>query len=181
MSTTTRTASPSPPATNALAGTWHVDPDGSHARFTARTLAGMVKVPGSFRSLGGSLLAGADGATGFLAIDAAGIDTGNRMRDRHLRSSEFFAVSRHPELRYDLRAISLTESGTVAIDGELDVAGTRTPLTLDAELRAHGDDVVELASRIEVDRFSLGVRGGRGIVPAKVELDVTVRLRRETA
>jgi polyisoprenoid-binding protein YceI len=181
MSTTTRTATPSPPGTHLLAGTWHVDPHGSHARFTARTLAGMVRVPGRFRSLGGSLVAGADSATGFLAIDAAGVDTGNRMRDRHLRSSEFFRVSRHPELRYDLRAISLTEAGTVAIDGELEVAGTRTPLELDAELRTHGDDVVELACRIVVDRFTLGVRGGRGMVPPKVELDVAVRLRRETA
>jgi hypothetical protein len=40
---------------------------------------------------------------------------------------------------------------TVRVDGELLVAGTRTQLPLEAELRYDGDDVIEIACHTRVD------------------------------
>src|SRR5437899_5026151 len=100
----TRTATPDTPP--ALSGRWQVDPQASHARFLAGTLAGLVKTPGRFRSLSGHLTVDHPHAEGALVIDSSSIDTGNRMRDRHLRSADFFDVKRHPELRYEVRSIS---------------------------------------------------------------------------
>jgi hypothetical protein len=42
---TRRTTTTPPPG---LSGSWLVDPQASHARFLARTLAGLVKTPGRF-------------------------------------------------------------------------------------------------------------------------------------
>jgi polyisoprenoid-binding protein YceI len=174
MSSTTRVASTQ---AGSLAGTWHLDAEGSHARFTARTLAGLVKVPGVFHRLAGTMSFDERRTTGTLVIDAASIDTGNRLRDRHLRSSEFFGVSKHPELRYE--AVSIVVDGPrVTIDGELLIAGTRIPLPLAGELHHEADGVIAIACRTRLDRIAAGVRGARGMVPRAVDLHVAVRLRR---
>ena len=164
-----------------LAGSWRVDPQASHARFVARTAGGLVRTPGAFGSLSGGLTLDDDRAVGALVIDAASIDTGNRLRDRHLRSGDFFNIDKYPELRYTVRAFTTQAPDTIRIDGELLVAGTRTLLALDATLGALRVDVIELGVRTQVDRIALGVRGARGMVPRTVQIDVGVVLRHETA
>jgi polyisoprenoid-binding protein YceI len=174
----TRKPTPHPPA---LSGRWLVDPQASHARFIANTLAGLVKTPGRFRSLSGHLVVDQDYTEGALVIDSSSIDTGNRMRDRHLRSRDFFDVERHPQLRYEAHSISGKDPGTARIDGELIVADTRTSLPLDVTLHAPTDGLVELACRTEVDRVALGIRGARGMVPRAVQLEVAITLRQAIA
>jgi polyisoprenoid-binding protein YceI len=169
------TRKPTPEVPFAVSGRWLVDPGASHARFVARTFAGLVETPGRFRSLSGNLVVEDAQAAGSLVIDSSSIDTGNRMRDRHLRSRGFFDVKRHPQLRYEVRSIS-----GARIDGDLIVAGTRTPLPLDVTLHAPADGVVELACQTEVDRVELGIRGARGMVPRVVHLDVVITLRQAT-
>jgi polyisoprenoid-binding protein YceI len=173
-----QTRTPRPDTPPALLGSWLVDPQASHARFVAGALVGLVKTPGRFNSLSGKLVVEQARVVGGLVIDSSSIDTGNWMRDRHLRARDFFDVKRHSELRYDARSISSRESGSAQIDGELIVAGTRTPLPLDLTVHAPGDGVVELTCHTEVDRVALGIRGGRGMVPRTVELDIRVTLRR---
>jgi polyisoprenoid-binding protein YceI len=169
------TRRPTPEAPVVRWGRWLVDPEASHARFVARAFAGLVKTPGRFRSLSGDLTVDEAHAAGALVIDSSSIDTGNRMRDRHLRSRAFFDAKRHPELRYDVRSMSGTR-----VEGELIVADTRTPLPLDVTLHVPADGVVELACQIEVDRVALGIRGARGMVPRAVQLDVAITLRQAT-
>ena len=122
-----------------FAGAWRVDAEQSHAHFVAATLRGAVKVPGAFGSLSGSLVVGADGASGTLAIDASSVDTGNRLRDRHLRGRDFFSVAKHPQLRYELRSLTHGPDDLVQIDGDLGVAGTSTALPLEGTLRMSDD------------------------------------------
>lgn len=159
-------------------GAWSVDAEASHARFTAATFAGLVKTPGRFRSVSGVLTIEQDGATGVLRLDAASIDTGNRLRDHHLRGRDFFAVRKHPELRYELQALTAAGPDKLHLDGELTIAGRRTAMPLEADLRIHADTSVEISARIEVDRVALGVGGAPGMVPRGVELDIRVILRR---
>jgi polyisoprenoid-binding protein YceI len=178
---THQTGKPTLDARPALAGRWLVDPHASHARFVARTLAGLVKTPGRFRSLSGHLVVEETYAAGALVIDSSSIDTGNTIRDRHLRSGAFFNAERHPQLRYEPHSISIRDSGTARIDGQLIVAGTRTPLPVDATLHALTDGLVEIACHTEVDRVALGIRGARGMVPRTVELDIAITLREAAA
>jgi polyisoprenoid-binding protein YceI len=175
------TRKPTPDTPPALSGSWLVDRRASHARFVAGTLAGLMKTPGRFRSVSGHLVVDQAQAAGALVVDSSSIDTGNRMRDRHLRSRAFFDVKRHPRLRYEAHAVSSQDPGTARIDGELIVADTRTPLPLDVTLRAPTDGVVELACHTEVDRVALGIRGARGMVTRAVQLDVAITLRQAIA
>jgi polyisoprenoid-binding protein YceI len=127
--------------------------------------------------LKGTLSLDEGGASGMLAIDVASIETGNRLRDRHLRSADFFDAAEHPELRYELDSVAVDGQG-VSVDGELVLATRRTRLPVVAELRHHDDGSIELSCRTQLDRFAIGVRGARGMVPRMVDLDVAVRLRR---
>jgi polyisoprenoid-binding protein YceI len=164
-----------------LSGRWVVDPEASHARFVAGTLAGLMKTPGRFRSLTGHLVVDQVQAAGALVVDSSSIDTGNRMRDRHLRSRAFFDVKRHPQVRYEAHSISSQDPGGARIHGELIVADIRIPLPVDVTLHTPTDGVVELACHIEVDRVALGIRGARGMVPRAVQLDVAITLRQAIA
>ena len=87
------------------------------------------------------------------------------MRDRHLRTPDFFHVSNHPELRYELHTLAPAGQDRLRLDGQLTIAGTQTALPLDAALRIHSDTLVELSVRTQVDRVALGLRGARGMVP----------------
>ena len=175
----TRKQTPHTPAVPS--GRWLVDPPASHARFLAGTLGGLVKTPGRFRSLSGHLIVDEGYAAGALVIDSSSIDTGNRIRDRHLRSRDFLDVERHPQLRYEAHSISSKDRGGARIEGELIVADTHTPLPLDVTLHAPIDGVLELACHAEVDRIALGIRGARGMVPRAVQLEVSITLRKAIA
>jgi polyisoprenoid-binding protein YceI len=177
--TTTACHSTATTDSTTITGAWRVDSEQSHADFVAATLRGAVKVPGAFGSLSGSLVAGVDGTTGTLEIDAASVDTGNRVRDRHLRGGDFFSVARYPQLRYELRALTQGAGELVRLEGDLMVAGTRTTLPLVGTLRLGEDGCAEIACRTRVDRVALGLHGARMMVPREVELDVTVVLRAE--
>jgi polyisoprenoid-binding protein YceI len=176
-----QTHPPTPDTAPALSGRWQVDPERSHARFVARTLAGLVKTPGRFRALSGSLVVDQGYVAGALVIASSSIDTGNRMRDGHLRSRDFFHAGRHPYVRYEAESISGQGPGSARIDGQLTVADTRTRLPLEVTVHAPADGVVELACLVEVDRVELGIRGARGMVPRTVELDVVITLLRAPA
>jgi polyisoprenoid-binding protein YceI len=171
------TPNPTEDAPSALSGRWRVDPGASHARFVAGALAGLLRTPGRFRSVSGDLVVDGARASGALEIDSSSIDTGNRMRDRHLRSRDFFHADLHPTLRYEVHSISRRDPGAARIEGELIVAGTRTPLPLDVTMLGPADGVLEVSCRTEVDRVELGIRGARGIVPRVVQLDVAITLR----
>ena len=165
----------------ALSGRWLVDPQASHVGFVARGFAGLVKTQGRFRCLSGALFVEEAHASGALVIDSSSIDTGNRMRDRHLRSRDFFDVERHPQLRYEAHSISDRGPGSARIDGDLIVAETRTRLPLDLTVHSATDGRVELACHTEVDRVALGIRGARGMVPRAVDLEVAIALRKAGA
>jgi polyisoprenoid-binding protein YceI len=177
ISSAQETRKPSPYALRGLLGRWSVDPQASHARFLAGTLAGFVKVPGSFHELSGDLVVDRAHAAGHLAIESASIDTGNRMRDGHLRSRAFFDAKRHRHLRYEVHSIWGRDPAWARVDGELVVAGRRTELPLDVTLRMPGSGLLELACHTQVDRIALGIRGARTMVPRAVELDLAITLR----
>jgi hypothetical protein len=68
---------------------WDVDPDRSRIEFRARSVWGLLPVAGRFRDIGGTLSVGETRAlAGMLTINAASVDTSNRLRDAHLRGKQ---------------------------------------------------------------------------------------------
>ncbi|CAL9492056.1 YceI family protein [Streptomyces sp. enrichment culture] len=123
-------------------GPWTVDPAHSTVGVVARHL-GISSVRGRFTDFAASIEIAPDDVTGSrveAVIRAASIDTGNGMRDTHLRSADFLDVDGHPEIRY--RSTGLTAAGPDrwTVHGELSLHGVVRPVDLDLAYLGTGAD-----------------------------------------
>ena len=157
---------------------WRLDPARSRAEFRVRHFWGLATVKGHFEELDGRLHVGHDGRCEIeLNSDAASLDTGNRMRDEHLRSPEFFDVDDHPTVSFRSTSASDSGDGRLRVAGRLEAAGRDAPLVLEAELRP-SDDCLEIDAATTVDQRRLGMTWSPlGMAKAPVALAVHARLQ----
>ena len=158
---------------------WTADPSRTTVEFEVKHLWGLHTVRGRFRRFDGVYIVGLLGSKIELTIDAASADTGNAARDKHLRSADFFDVDEHPQVRFTSKHITGLGSGRVRVSGELEAAGTTTPLAFDASVRVI-DGELELEATTTVDQRRLGMSQGplRNVRPP-TRLRVKTRLVRE--
>jgi polyisoprenoid-binding protein YceI len=178
--TTTHSAH-SAPDSRLLAGTcWRLDPSGSSAEFSVPGPWVLPSVKGRFQRLDGWLEIDADHHWRMeLTVDAASLDTGNRTRDRHLSSADFFDVQHHPEVRFRSSSVRDLGGGRLHVDGALEAAGGRAPLQVEVTVE-HADGRLELDAAATVDQRRLGMTWSPlGIVRTPTALSVHARLRRE--
>jgi polyisoprenoid-binding protein YceI len=138
---------------------WTVDPENTSVEFDVKTFWGLSTVHGRFDRFTGSYETDPDGAEIELLIDADSLDTGNKTRDRHLRSSGFFHVVEHPWLRYGSTRIEDEGDGVLQVAGILEAAGCATPLEFPATIRRVGDEL-EIEAMTTVDQAELGMSSG---------------------
>jgi polyisoprenoid-binding protein YceI len=113
------------------AGEWTLDPDNSRAEFAVKHFGGLITVRGHFNAIEGELSIDPAGAVaGELRIDAASVDTGNKQRDKHLRSADFFGADEHPQVVYTPSAARRVDGSGLEMDGRLTIAGHEEPVTL---------------------------------------------------
>jgi polyisoprenoid-binding protein YceI len=164
-----------------LAGTrWRLDPSDSSAAFSAPGLWGLASVKGGFQRLDGWLEVDDDHRWRMeLTLDAASLDTGNRKRDRHLRSADFFDVEHHPEVRFRSSSVNDHGDGRLDVEGELEAAGGRARLQVEVTVE-HADGRLRLDAAATVDQRQLGMTWSPlGVIRAPTALSVHARLRRE--
>jgi polyisoprenoid-binding protein YceI len=115
-------------------GIWRIDPDTSRIGFWV-----MSAPPawGRFTDLRGELTVDDDlrgGGRGALEVES--LRTGIGLRDRHLRSSHFFAADEHPQITFSVSGIDLARGGTTS--ARLTIKGiTRT---VDVDVRTEAVD-----------------------------------------
>ncbi len=108
------------------------------------------------RQLPGSLILGAGAASGDLAIDASSLDTGNRRRDRHLRSPDFLDAERHPRISFRLADLT-AGNREPAVAGTLRIGDSDTQVELPVEVEQLPGDAVRLHARATISRAAAGV------------------------
>jgi polyisoprenoid-binding protein YceI len=157
---------------------WQLDPQASTAEFRVPNLWGLGTVHGHFDSLDGHLEIDESGQRQMqLTIDASSLRTGNRRRDEHLRSAAFFDCDRHPEVRFRSTAVSDAGEGRLRVQGELEAAGKRVQLQLEASI-GHTEDELEVHADTPVDQRLLGMTVSRFGIRTPATLTVHARLRR---
>lgn len=121
------------PALPLAQGTWAVDTDHTSVGFTIRHL-GVAKVRGRFGRVAAELVIGStlDACAVTATVDLASIDTGNAVRDAHLRSAELLDVEKRTTMSYrSTRARG--EGSDWTVEGELTIGAITRPLTLSVE------------------------------------------------
>lgn len=161
-----------------LVGRWQLEPRRSTVEFCVRHFWGLVTVKGHFEEYEGRLDLSADPAIE-LTVDAASIQTGNRKRDEHLRSADFFDVEHHPRVRFESELVELL-GDVIKVHGRLSARGCAIPVELDAQIRRVNGELAIEASTTPSHR-DLGMTWNRlGIIRPHSELVVKACLIRSS-
>jgi polyisoprenoid-binding protein YceI len=145
---------PSHRPSETIDGTWRLDPQRSRVEFRVRHLWGLVTVTGHFDDYHGQLDLGAHPAVA-LTIEATSVQTGNRKRDQHLRSADFFDAENHPWVEFRADSVTLRQD-TLEVRGRLSARGRSIPLEVEAQVR-HVDGELEIEAATTAAHRELGM------------------------
>jgi polyisoprenoid-binding protein YceI len=122
-------------------GVWTLDPAHSSVGAVAQHL-GISSVHGRFTDFGGRIEISPDLAASRVdAVLAAGsIDTGNALRDEHLRSPDFLDVDAHPEITYRSHGLVPAGPDRWTVHGALSLRGVVRDVDLDLTYLGTGPD-----------------------------------------
>jgi polyisoprenoid-binding protein YceI len=179
-------------ATHATTGDYTVDPAHTRLGFVARH-AMITKVRGQFRDFEGSAHIDADDPSKSWAkatIQTASIDTGNKDRDEHLRTNDFFDAPRHPEITFTSTGVRPSRDG-FEVAGDLTIKGTTKPVTIDfaytgAAKDPFGNERIGFEGTLTTNRKDWGLtwnaplEAGGMLVSEKVTLELEISAIRQT-
>ena len=112
---------------------WAIDPTHSEVQFKVKHLV-ISNVTGSFKKFHGEILSDNENFEGSevnFAIDASSVDTNQADRDGHLKSEDFFAVERFPNISFN--GVLDKSKDDYKLVGELTIRDVTKPVTLDVE------------------------------------------------
>ena len=116
---------------------WKIDPTHSHMSFAIRVVS-VSTTRGRFHAFRGHLhIDEQNPANSWVdaEVDAASIDTHNRLRDAHLRSAAFFAVKQYPTITFQSTHVEHVGGQCYKVIGNLSMHGVTKPITFDVEYR----------------------------------------------
>ena len=165
------------------AGRWRLDPGHTSVQFVGRHFM-LTKVRGRFTDVEGVIVVGEDPAESSVEvrIGMASVDSGFDQRDEHLRSPDFFDVSRHPDASFTA-AVNGWTANTAQLVGHLTIVGVTRPVTLDVEYLGHASDPwgaqrAVFSAGTEIDREDWGLTwnmlldSGRILVSRKIQIEI---------
>ncbi|MFH9224881.1 YceI family protein [Streptomyces lydicus] len=122
-------------------GAWTIDPMHSTVAAVAQHL-GISSVHGRFTEFNGRIEIAEDVEKSRVeaAIKATTIDTGNGMRDGHLRSEDFLNVEEYPEITYRSSGLEPAGPDRWTVHGDLALHGVVRPVDLDLSYLGTGPD-----------------------------------------
>jgi polyisoprenoid-binding protein YceI len=114
--------------------TWTIDPAHSTAQFTVRHLA-IANVTGSFTKVTGTIVLNEKDLSQSqvsASIDVNSVDTRVEMRDKDLKSPNFFEVEKYPTIEFKSKKV-VSANGKLQVIGDLTIHGTTREVTLDVD------------------------------------------------
>ena len=148
-------------------------PDALDGAVAGRSVWGLVGVKGEFRQVSGAGVVSATGeVSGSFTVVAASIDTKNRKRDSHLRSTHFLGSDSFPHIEFSVERLGWSSDGPT-LEGTLRARDKTRALKLPVDLSALGDDAVQLDAAAVIDRTDFGItRNPLGMASRKNAISV---------
>ena len=179
--------------------TWTLDPAHSAVTFSAKHMM-VTTVRGSvaIREADVDFVPDRPEASSVrVVLDATSIDTGQTMRDQHLRSADFLETETHPTIEFASTAIEPRGGERYAIRGDLTIRGVTRQVVLDATLGGvvadfqGGGRRAAFSARTKIDREEFGLtwnvaleQGGWLVsreIAVEIELAITAAAAARTA
>jgi polyisoprenoid-binding protein YceI len=145
------------------------------------------QVPGKFDDFDGKIQfdeANPENSSVEVTIKASSVDTGVAMRDKDLRSANFFDVEKFPEITFKSKSVKRTGESTGEVTGDLTMHGVTKEVVLKVELLGKGAGMEgktvsgwEAKANLKRSEFGLSWNKaieGTQIVGDDVEIDLKV-------
>jgi polyisoprenoid-binding protein YceI len=165
--------------------------DAAHSKVVFTVTHMMIsEVSGNFRDVSATLTQPNQDLTGSkvdVTIKAASINTDNEMRDNHLRSADFFDVTKYPEITFQSASFEKTGSDTYLIKGTLTMHGISKPVDLTAKFlgqmkNSRGMTITGFKATTVINRTDFGLvwnktlEAGGVLVSEKVEITINAEM-----
>lgn len=139
---------------------WNMDQMHSSVNFTIEHM-GISFVQGRFDKFDGSLRTkgnSLDNANFDISIDVEGINTGVEMRDKHLKSKDFFAVDEYSNIKFTGATVSKEKDGSYIFNGKLTIKDVTKDVSVPVILggitkNKEGKEIMGLRAKFTVNRF----------------------------
>ena len=108
---------------NAQTTKWNNDPAHSSIKFTVKHLT-VSEVEGRFKTFEGTLATPSDdfnNAQVNFTAEVASISTDNDMRDKHLKSDDFFNAEKYPKMTFKSTSFKKVKGDTYILEGDLTI------------------------------------------------------------
>lgn len=163
---------------------WEFDSTHSHVSFSIRVML-VSTTRGHFNAFRGHLHIDEQNPGNSWVeaeVDAASIDTHNKLRDAHLRSASFFAVKKYPTITFQSTNVEHVDGQHYKVTGNLTLHGVTKPITLDVEYRSQSKMMgvrTGLTAKAQIHRNEFGLGRGAAVQLAaselgSIEIDLTV-------
>jgi polyisoprenoid-binding protein YceI len=173
--------------------TYNLDTVHSAVSFSVRHLV-FAKVRGRFAQWRGTLELNESDLTRSrvtVSIDASSIDTGTPDRDQHLKSADFFDVTRFPSLSFKSSRVDSLGGDRYRIHGDLTIRDITREVVLESEFggRAQdpwGNERVAFTAKASIDRrdfdltWNQALETGGVVVGERVDIELDVQAVKAT-
>lgn len=159
-------------------GTWALDATHSEVTFSVRHM-GISKVKGRFEEFDATFQTAENPLESSVKATAevASVNTKQKQRDDHLRTSDFFLADEHPQISFESTGIRVVD-GDIKVDGNFSMRGVTKPVTFDVEFGGINGNKLGLEATTVVNREDFGVSWNAALDQGGFMLanDVTITL-----
>jgi polyisoprenoid-binding protein YceI len=170
---------PQPVGEIPVPGQYDVDVDKTSIAFTTFSIFGLIRVTGTLTAASGRIVVAPAPleSTVEIVVATAGITTGNRRRDAHVRSATFLDAARYPDMIYRSHRVEEVDGGWT-MPGILTVHGTAGRLDLRVSPGGVPGQTLVARAAGRVDRYAHGVGARKGLVARYLDVEITVHASR---
>jgi polyisoprenoid-binding protein YceI len=171
-------------------GKWTIDKAHSNVKFTVTHLV-VSDVDGSFKLFDGSMehtKADYSDAKINFTVDVNSVSTDNDMRDKHLKSDDFFNAEKFPEMKFQSTSFTPQGGNKYKLAGNLTIRDVTKPVVFETTyggvVNAMGKTKAGFKAKTSINRFDYNLKwdkateAGGLVVGKEVELVVNVELNK---
>ena len=144
---------------------WSADPMHSSVNFTIKHM-GISFVQGRFDTFKGRVTsegANLDNAVFDFGVEVNSINTGVEMRDKHLKSPDFFDVDKYPAISFHSTSITKDKNNSYTLKGTLKIKETIKEITVPVTFggvtkNQQGKEVMGFQTKFTVNRLDYGIK-----------------------